>query len=290
MKRMNLFVAAAVVALGSVLTSCSSTENAVPTITFAASAGEMKGDTLILAAGATEAKFTYTVAAEAEVKTLQAGITGSLASISKAEGLTTFSSDVITIPSTSASYKVKVVDKDSNEAEKTLYIKVKTVVVAAGAIVKYDVVLLGAQDNTAGSSFASSTGTVYSSADAAKNSAAVDFIFYNEATAKAQIFAPASATCTAIGTTFFANKSTFVTKNATKIAAVTMTVAEFDAIADDAVIVTKTKDIATDVVKGLAKDNVFAFITAAGKKGLAKVSALTAGDKGSITISVKVQK
>jgi len=93
--------------------------------------------------------------------------------------------------------------------------------------------------------------------------------------------------------------SNWTTKNATRFTSSTLSVTEFDALTDDSKIAvisdfTETKKI------GLAEGNVFAFKTAAGKKGLVKITKLTKGlntvtqqqdyQFGTIEIVVKVQK
>jgi hypothetical protein len=119
MKKVNLLLAASVIALGSVFTSCSDTENAVPEITFAAASGTINGETLTLAAGSTSAVVTYTVAAEAEIKELKIGFGTALSVVTEAAGEATYTKTV-TLSATSGSFTVKVTDKDGNELTKTI--------------------------------------------------------------------------------------------------------------------------------------------------------------------------
>lgn len=119
MKKVNLLLAASVIALGSVFTSCSDSENAVPEITFAAASGTINGETLTLAAGTTSAVVTYTVAAEAEIKELKIGFGTALSVVAEAAGETTYTKTA-TLSATSGSFTVKVTDKDGNELTKTI--------------------------------------------------------------------------------------------------------------------------------------------------------------------------
>lgn len=149
---------------------------------------------------------------------------------------------------------------------------------------------LGAQSNAAGSSFATSTGKVYTKSEAQKNSSLVDFIYYYDDTNLAEIMSPSFAGTT--GNLSWVASSSFATKNATKFKTTSVTASEFDAIAktDESLVVSTGTDLTLDRVTKLVTGNVFSFKTAAGKLGLAKVKALTSGNSGTITVEVKVQQ
>ncbi len=190
--------------------------------------------------------------------------------------------------------KVSATDKNNITNSQNFVIKIT----AADPIPATDKVLfwtgtvaaqLGAQSSIAGSSFASSTGNVYTQSLAKTNQTLVDMIYYyNTGADAASIYSPLAASN---GSLF---SSTWTTKNDTKfIKVTTLTPTEFDAIpkTDDAQIVAKATGF-TDVNKlfTLSVGNIFAFKTAANKLGLAKVTALTGTTAGTITIEVKVQK
>lgn len=149
---------------------------------------------------------------------------------------------------------------------------------------------LGAQGSSLGSSFASSTGTVYTKSPAAANSGIIDLIYYynSEAGILAELISPKFAADH--GNVLGA--SGWAVKNETQFIKVSMTAAQFDAIVatDDAPVVAAATGFAEQRVVNLVSGNVFAFKTTPGKLGLAKITALTGTTAGSITIEVKVQK
>jgi hypothetical protein len=139
MKKVNLLLAASVVALGSVFTSCSDSENAVPTITFAATAGTMSadGETLTLASGTT-ASFSYTVSAEAEIKTLKVGLGTARATVDKAAGEVTYNGTASA--EVGQTYTIEVEDKDGNSLSKTLTIKTSVVTTPLAAATEFTLI------------------------------------------------------------------------------------------------------------------------------------------------------
>ncbi len=163
-----------------------------------------------------------------------------------------------------------------------------TVVSGAGSIQSYTAVLLGAHEATTGSFYATSTNTVYTVSDAAANQAAVDFVYYFGASNQATVASPDDS-----GAAEFAifGLDSWTTKNATRFATTTLSSLDFDAIVDDAAILVQAGNV-SDMTKAnmLVVDDVFAFTTAAGKAGLVKVSDVTTGTDGSITLQVKVQE
>ena len=145
--------------------------------------------------------------------------------------------------------------------------------------------LLGSLEHsgTAGSSFASIDGSVYLIADARTNSAKVDFIYYN--------FSGTSHTISSPNSTYHSSMDVgWTTKNKTKLQRLTtITVAEFDAMVKDALIVEKVTSTTSESVANLAAGNIIGFITDGGKKGLIKVNSVNS-PANHINITVKVQK
>jgi hypothetical protein len=167
-----------------------------------------------------------------------------------------------------------------------------TVGAAGGQITSYTAKLLGASSNAAGSAFSTTTGLVYSKTDAATNNAKIDFIYFYSTTAGvlSEIISPSYG---ATNYTDFVTSS-WTVKNSTKFYKTTaVSSADFDAMTNDSKITTAITGITWNTderVVNLAVGDIFAFKTAAGKYGLTKVTALTSGVSGSITISVNVQQ
>ena len=81
----------------------------------------------------------------------------------------------------------------------------------------------------------------------------------------------------------------FTTKNETRFASSSITASEFDDIENDAQIADIT-GLNESKLTQLAIDDVVAFVTEDGKKGLIKVADMETGNTGTITINVKIQQ
>jgi hypothetical protein len=174
----------------------------------------------------------------------------------------------------------KITDKDGVTAEVSFTLTTHTAV-TYGQINTWSAKLLGAQNAAAGSFFASSSGNIYTQADAAANAATID-VSYGVITPGNESFISPSERATYGFTPYTGATITYFDASS-------ITPAVFDVLVNDSLI----KDIttpATKVVSNIALNGVYKFVNAAGKKGLIKVTALTAGAAGSVTISVKVQK
>ncbi len=175
----------------------------------------------------------------------------------------------------------KVTEKDNQSAEISLTL---TTMVIAGPINTFLMKILGAQSSTTGSSFASFYRSVYNLAQAKLNQGNVDLMYYYGANDLSTLAAPDDDHAALIFTNPTNGLQTWTIKNNTRYKMVT------DAIVDDAVIVEQTAaGVTQSRITNLTAGKYLAFITTSGMKGLIKVETMTAGDDGSITISVKVQ-
>ena len=292
MKKMkSLFVGAAVLAVAC-FTSCSKDNNA-PIITNLKVTGPAYADSTV------EVTATLTDAEGLKKATLTIETNGAVTKTDEHEisGTSHDFKHTFKIPGTAGvgqTYKftLEVLDDHKKDEMTTSTSATITLLdpnpVTANPITTYTAKLLGSKSSANGSFFASSTGTVYKSADAVTNSDKVDFIFYSDATVVASI---GSAMDTDFSTTYYpTNIGNFATKNDTKFATSTVTTTDFDAMTDDTVIGTLTT-FADTKVTNLTANTVFAFKTVAGKKGLAKVTAVNGSSaSGDITITVKVQQ
>lgn len=155
--------------------------------------------------------------------------------------------------------------------------------------------MLGSQYNTTGSFFSSTNGQVYTVNTSVANSSLIDLIYYYSAGNGATIGAADDSNIAGV----YTGIANWATKNATRFATTSISTSDFDAITDDTKIATISTFSDTKEV-GLTVGNVFAFKTAAGKKGLVKITNITQGTNtttkqqdyqfGTIEIVVKVQK
>jgi hypothetical protein len=188
------------------------------------------------------------------------------------------------------SLKVQATDKNNTTASKSYTITVG----AAGEKVAFWTgslaAQLGAQSSSVGSAYSTSNGLVYTKATAPGYSSTIDFYYYYSSTAgtAAEIMSPSFAG----GTGGISSVAAWTTKNATKFAKVNVTATEFDNITktEDALIISSAASLPDDRVTALAVGNVFAFQTVGTKKGLAKITAISGTDAGTISFEVKVQK
>ncbi|MGQ1947636.1 hypothetical protein ACT3CD_11120 [Geofilum sp. OHC36d9] len=182
---------------------------------------------------------------------------------------------------------IEVTDKKGNVETKSYTVEV---IAAAGEIDTYTAKLLGSYEATPGSFFATTTGLVYKQDEAKTNSSIIDFVYYYGTTKNATIAAPNDEGAIATYTNATYGLSTWATKNSTKFAMSTVSASEFDAMEDDAVI-SEEENVTSSAVAGLEVNDVAAFTTAAGKKGLFKVVSVSGtGGSSTIEIDVKVQK
>ena len=179
-------------------------------------------------------------------------------------------------------YKFTVTDNKSRTASVSFNITVES---SGGPINTWEATL-GSHQSATGSSFASTTGVVYSMTDATANSALIDFLYYYGNTNLATLAAPNDADAA----TVFGALSSWTTRNATKFATTTVSEAEFTAISDDLAIVAAATGASATDVNELSTGDVVAFVTAAGKMGLVKVGTIATGAGGTMAIVVKVQQ
>ncbi len=160
--------------------------------------------------------------------------------------------------------------------------------VAGGAITSYSAKMFGGQSNpTYGSYWKSSDGSVVTMTAADANPASIDLVFAYGTTNLNYFAAPNDADIAVS----HSNIAGWSTKNATKLKMTTLTATEFDAITDDATIVTEATGASATKVNALAVGNVFAFETVGGKKGLVKVKTIsgTVATDRAIEIDIKIQ-
>jgi len=165
-----------------------------------------------------------------------------------------------------------------------------------GEITTYNTINLGAQANATVPSFLSlSDGVTYMQGEAFNNQEKIDmFCFYEDSTFSTHnnfttLAAPGS-NITGIFTGGTAPDN-YDVKNVTYFVKSTLTAQQFDAITnDEAIIESFVPANQGKKAKNLAQGNVWAFKTQSGKYGLLKVTAVTHGIAGSMTMDVKIQK
>jgi hypothetical protein len=182
-------------------------------------------------------------------------------------------------------FSLIVTDKDGKEASATVTVTIDNT--AGDPIYTYSARLMGAQSNlTLGSYLNANSGEVLKQAAAEASSASIDVVYYYGSANLATLTAPDDVTVNG-GAENLSLCSGFSVKNATRFATTSLTPSDFDAVEDDAAF---TETVSSSKLTQLAVSDVIAFETAAGKKGLIRVSALTAGNTESITIDVKIQQ
>lgn len=184
----------------------------------------------------------------------------------------------------------KVTDKDGQSATKSLQITTQ-VVVTPIPVNTFTMKILGSYQSTTGSSFASIDGTVYTLAEAFANQASIDFLYWWGASTSATIGAPNDPKAMEVYTGINGLPN-WTTRNATRFISTTQTAAEFDAIGDNDgdILATLAAGATLSRMGTLAVGNVFGFLTVTDKYGLIKVTHITTGAGGDITIDVKVQQ
>jgi hypothetical protein len=180
-----------------------------------------------------------------------------------------------------------VVDNKGNSKTSDINI---TVLEAGGEISEFTAILMGAQSNTdEGSYLDANTGNTYMQSDAESNQSLIDVIYYYGSANKATFAAPNNELVDGTGANALSLTAAFSTKNATKFTKTTLDASDFDAIVNDATIVSEADGLSDSDATDVAVGEVVAFKTQGGKSGLIKVVELEAINTGTITIAVKVQ-
>ncbi len=280
-----------------IFTSCKKDEETgpAPTISFTNSVSSFEIDFATQPDPYT-LQFTVTVTAEEEISTFTAKkkVSGATVNITPVpadfDGKTSYTYNYSGSFTAAETYPVELIFSCTDKADQT-YEKTFTVTKHTGTAanpISTWTATLGAQSATPGSFFASSTGNIYTMGTSTANQAVIDFIYYYGSANFATICAPNDETVTGVSGDFTWTQA-WTTKNATKFGTSAVTVAQFDAMTDDATI--STIGTLTDTkLTNVQNGSLYAFTTAAGKKGLIKVTALTTGATGEISISVKVQQ
>jgi hypothetical protein len=184
----------------------------------------------------------------------------------------------------------KVTDKDNQTNQVSLIITTES---AAGPINTFSMKILGSYNSATGSSFASIDGTVYTLANAKANSAKIDWLYYYGEGTVSNHATIASPKDSLAGTVFNEgpnNLASWSVHNNTLFKKVTDPIV-WASITDDEEIVAQTASGVTNTyIPQLVSNDVLAFITVSGKKGLIKVESISGTGAGTMTISVKVQQ
>ncbi len=281
-----------VATVGAIFTSCKKDEPVGPTISYDTNIGVTANTTVD--PGDTVDVGVIMTAGDADLSELKVTVSydGALAQEYATESQSGTSGKYDTKIATRSTegtetYTFTVTDKDGLTGELKLTITTESSSVAYTTFADKD---LGNQNHaTKGSFFATADGSISLTAAANSAPATIDFAHYYGATNMATIAAPDNSQAQ----TIFTSMSGWATQNATKFKTSTMTKAEFDAIADGSEInAAYSASTATEASHAtqLAADDVVAFSTAAGKKGLILVKSISGDNStsGSMVITVKI--
>jgi hypothetical protein len=145
---------------------------------------------------------------------------------------------------------------------------------------------MGFQVNDKGNSFASKTGMVYDMVDSLDNSSEIDWVCFYDPDSAATFATPADSLAVSV----YPSITTWSAKNMTRFERTEVSAADFDAISNDAPIIQAVNTPKATHINSLSENEVLAFYTALGKKGLIKIGSIVPGDTGNISITVKVKK
>jgi len=298
MKRLNFFLFG-LAALGmAFFSSCTDDTSSAPVITI--------DNTSPVAAVSGAVTLTGEIVAEAKLDEVKLFVVVGTDETQYGAAITSFSSGSITsdddlnyafrldVSGLTEDCKVKIVatDKDNQTASKSIDVTVGV----SGTLKAEDTFVLGAQDNSTGSFYASLDGSVYTITQLKDGNhySKIDLIYYVGATNKEAIFSPKAIVDNNITWGSSVATANWGTPNATKFklaAAADYTDATYASVQ------TLGSDAALDLanggdspIVGLKVGDVYSFKTAGGKYGVFKVNAVTAGAANTITLAVKVQE
>ncbi len=182
-------------------------------------------------------------------------------------------------------------DVAGNRKEETI-----TITGVFGEINSYTTILMGAQDNATTESFLSlrdNTFKLYLQAQAFQNQEKVDIFCFYENTATHQNLMSLGSPGSNINGVFTGATSpdNYTTKNLTRFYKTELTAAQFDAIANDAVLLDSyNADEARKKASVLAVNDVYAIRIQSGLTGLFKVLEVNGNETGTLKIAIKIQK
>jgi hypothetical protein len=206
-----------------------------------------------------------------------------------------FSFDFYSLKSVAPSevWKFVATDITGKEASTTV-----TITGNFGQIDTHTGITLGAQNNAAVESFLSydnNTVTKYFQGDAFGNQEKIDMFCFYENTATHQNYMTLAAPGSNITGIFSGSTAPdlYTTKNLTYFEKTELTAAEFDAIANDAVVLASFNpdpSLKRKKASVLTVGDVYAFLLHTGKIGLLKITAVTGVEDGTLQMDVKIQK
>lgn len=288
MKKLTYLLSALLIASIGLVGCDNKDDNEAPTITNLKVNGTAISDGFSALAG--EVTITFDASDDSKVAKVSVTESGAAAPV--------FSKDKVDKTPYAVSFKytvsktVNLIATVTDDDDKSISITI-AVKLDAG-VSSYSAKLLGAQTNaTEGSFLKTSDGTIYLQADAKTNAAAIDILYFYGATNLATLAAPSDTDAGSIFDNATTGLQTWTVKNPTSFKVTTLTQTNFNEVrtaggAEAAY--TGAAGTAASKANNLTSGKVVAFKTAAGKYGLAYVSALTTGATGSITLDVKVGK
>ena len=293
MKKNNLFFGIGVIGLAILFNSCGDKEvGLAPSITFD------DGAEIVLAEGENSTAVTGSIVAEEKLNQVtvftvigtdetQIGTYSSFSSgdITTTDDLNYNFRITVTGINQDMSLKIEAVDKEAQSSTKSISLKVTS---APALKAEFTAILMGGQDNvTYGSCLDANTGLVYkiTGGVAKTNAPLIDILYYYGSSNLATLAAPNDPTVDGTGAGSFDWTGTWSIKNATKFAESTL---DYSAVTSGEV--NAITGLSASLVTNLTVGKVIAFQTADSKKGVLKVTALTTGGGGTITLSVKVQE
>jgi hypothetical protein len=287
MKKLQIVLGLGAISTLFLLNSCTeSTTNPAPDITFG------QTSPILLGVGVNAVTLSGTIVADAGLSSVKIYKTVGL-SETLIETVTDFSTGTVTTSDdinyafvlnvidiiAETTIKFTAIDKDDQEVSESIVIQV-----TEGSVNSYTAILLGGQNNAEPSCLDAHTGTRYS-VNQSGHDAEIDIIYYYGSTNLATLTAPNDGSVNGDDANSLDWTNDWDPQNATKYGSTTL---DFDAVnySDLSGISGLTASKANE----LAVDDVYAFETADGKKGLVKVTDLVTGGAGSITINVKIQE
>jgi len=152
---------------------------------------------------------------------------------------------------------------------------------------------MGAQQNTTDLSYYSlSTKMNYNTADAKTNQTLIDMLCAYDATNALHLVSPAAP---GLPEPFLTDMATWITKNNTKFCTPTtaISVQQFDNIVSEDLLKTSFSTVVANQknkAKSLKVNDIYSFLTSSNKYGLFKVTSVTTGSAGKVSIEIKIQK
>jgi len=290
MKPKILIPILATILIGSFLTSCKKdkTLRPAPTISFVTDAGFGHSDTAVFAGDTVLVGLSCTSNGTDAIKTITAYANDAM--IGNPENIPAnyangfiYSFTITKSNTPTEKWVFEIADSQGQKSSVTITISLNSAINKIWATI-------GTQLNASVFGYYSlSTNLNYNTANAFANQAKIDFLGAYDATNDLHLASPNAPN---LPTPYNTDMANWTSKNDTKFCATTLSVQQFESIHTEDLLISSFSTVVANQknkAKSLKINDIYSFKTGGGKYGLFKVTSVTPGSAGQVSIEIKLQ-